>query len=239
MTTLIRFVIMTILLILGIKTSKAQTKEAIVALEKLQESYTKETNYDLEMTYTMYRGFAGNEITEQYAGTLYKKGDVFQMKAMNMEALQFPEGQLRIDHKSKTIYYSSLADKIDNPADISQILQFYKPVSLKTKEGVNIIEMDLKNRQIPLPFQKVILHVHGEKNTLLKQELFFAKKMPFATDSGEQEYDSARMEIEFLEAHSKGVDNRKGFFHYIIQKGTIMTLSNTYKEYTLINQTKS
>lgn len=236
MTSLIRFVIIAILLTLGVKTSMAQTKETTVILEKLQESYTKEANYDLKMTYTMYRGFIGNAITEQYVGTLFKEGDVFKMKAMDMEALQFPEGQVRIDHKSKRVYYSSLADKIDNPADISQILQFYEPVSLKKQGGVNIVEMDLKNKQIPLPFQKVILHVHGENNTLLKQELFFSKKMPFVSDSGEQEYDSARMAIELSEVSSKDSDYGKDFSYYIIKEGTSLALANTYKEYTLINQ---
>jgi len=235
MTTLVRFVIISILSIIGIKASKAQTKEAIVVFEKLKEVYAGEANYTLKMTYTMYRGYTGNQITEQYSGTLYKKGEIFQMKAMDMEALQFSEGQLKINHKTKTVYYSQLTQKMNNPADISQILQFYKPVSLKTQEGVNIIELDLKNQQIPLPFQKVMLHVHGEKNTLLKQELFFSKKIPFVTDSGTQEYDTARVEIEFSEIHNK--DNHKVFSHYIVQKGASLVLADTYKEYKLINQT--
>lgn len=240
MATIVRYgIIIVFMLIAGINNSKAQTQaqEAIAVLEKLQRAYTKQSGYDIKMTYTMYRGYKGNEVTEKYNGTLYKNGDTFIMKALDMEALQFPEGQLRIDHKSKNIYYTKQSGKIENPTDISKILQFYKPVSLVNRQGINIIEMDIKSRQLPIPFQKVILHIHKEKNTLLKQELYFAQKMPFITTAGKEEYDAARVEIELKDNTDGKPIRQKKLSDYVIRQGNQLILADIYNTYTLIDQT--
>ncbi|WP_024770282.1 hypothetical protein [Aquimarina macrocephali] len=238
MAIIVRYgIIIALVLIAGTNNGKAQTQEAIAVLEKLQRAYTKESGYDIKMTYTMYRGYTGSKVTEKYNGTLYKKGNTFIMKALDMEALQFPEGQLRIDHKSKNIYYVKQSGKIENPTDISKILQFYKPVSLVNRQGIDIIEMNVKSRQLQIPFQKVILHILKEKNTLLKQELYFAQKMPFITNEGKEEYDTARVEIELEDNTDTKSIRQKKLSDYVIRQGNQLMLTDIYSTYTLIDQT--
>lgn len=216
----------------------AQTKsanDAVSILKTLQKKYDINSEYDLKMTYTMYRGLTGGTITEQYSGSLYKDKEVFMMKALDFELLQFKEGQIRIDHKSKKIQYSNELAPLENPTDLSKLLQIYKPVSLTEKNGIYKLDLELKSIQLSVPFRKITLLIDKQKNTLIKQILFLSNKLPFVTKEGKEEHDFARVEIDLSENKEKRNIARKKITDFIVKAGNQIKLSSKYKNYTLTN----
>lgn len=236
MISLYRYILMlTLQVTIGCYSCFSQ-KSAAAVLADFEKNYTTNDSYDLALVYTMYKGFTGHKITEQYKGSLYKEGTTFRMTAMENEVVQFDKKQLNIDHQTKQIYIRNKVKEVENPTHIVRLLQYYAPVTMQTKGDRYIIEMAIKNSQLPLPFQKMRLHIHKETKILLKQTLFFAQKQAFVTTDG-NELDTARLEIEIEEQALEKRVSPITLSDYVITENSGYIAADNYKNYNIIDQT--
>ncbi len=208
-------------------------------LEKVNNYYQTANSYNLESTYIMYRGYTGNTITESYKGTMYKKDGVKGMTALGSEVISFPNAQLTVNSTNKTIVYINNTSDIikDNVIDINKLSKFYDETAVKEEGGIIIYEISLKKEALNVPYNKLIFHVNKNDFSLIKQEFFFASKLPFTNKKGERENDLGRMEIIYNSNIKPLKKNLKIEDYLVINSEDKVSLSKAYDDYQLINQT--
>ena len=215
----------------------AQYPSAQETLSKVETYYQTVNEYSLQVEYKMYRGYSGNEVTESYKGFMSKFGDISQTEILGSQILQFPEAQLVIDSKNKTLTYRKTSRDVAQklPMDISTFLKFYEETATNIKGNILIYEMKLKNSQIPLPYNRLLIHVNKDTYEIEKQVLFFATKVPFVDESGKETLDSARMEITLKNNSIKQRVPRLNDF--VVVEDRKPHLTKAYQAYTIIDQT--
>ena len=216
----------------------AQPPSALEAFTKIENYYKTVKKFNFQIEYKMFRGYSGNEVTESYKGSIYRYGDISQIKILGSEILQFPEAQLTINSENKTIRYNKISKDViqKSPVDVSTFLKFYKETSAKISGNILIYEMVLKNAQIPIPYNKIIIHVNKDTFEIEKQIFYFATKVPFVDESGDETLDSARMEISFKQ-NSFTTQKVPKLNDYVFVEGNNVRLAKAYQTYTIIDQT--
>lgn len=212
--------------------------QQVEVLEKINDYYSTNKHYNIEVSYKMYRGYTGENITESYTGNLYKDGNITSMEALNAEIWIFPNAQLTIDTANKSIYYTKTAiGAIQNsPIDTKTFSRFYKEKASETKGNTLRYEMVLKNIQIPSPYSKIVLWVNATTYELEAQELFFANKLPFVDEAGNRVNDYGRLKILFQS--SKNAKQTLKLSDIITIKNNTVQLASRFNSFTLIDQTK-
>jgi hypothetical protein len=213
-------------------------QNSIALLEKVNNYYKTVQFYNVESTYNMYRGFTGKSVTESYKGTMYKNGQVSVVKVLGQGIIMFENVQLIVNDADKTITYTKNdAESVQkNLIDVDKLSKYYDFTSIKDDKKVIIYEMTLKNKDLPLPYSKLIFHINKTDNSLVKQELFFATKLPFKNKDGEMSNDNGRMEIIYNPSNTP-IKNIKLEDYITTDSKDRIHLSKAYKNYQLIDQT--
>jgi len=213
----------------------AQNQESI--LNKVFDYYKTAESYSYNCTYNMYRGFTGNIITESYKGTIFKDGNISRITALNSEILSYPNAQLTISNDSKLIIY--IKKRVDfvekSPVDISLFLKYFEGNIVSQENNIIKYEMTLTKNNFQIPYQKVVFYINKTNYSLIRQELFFATKLPFKNAEGESVNDFGRMEIIFSPNNHSLKNIKKIEDFLIIEKDTIK-LTKAYQNYQLIDQ---
>ncbi|MEP1490173.1 MAG: hypothetical protein ABJK28_17270 [Algibacter sp.] len=228
-----------IILLCGYLSLYAQKPTASQTLTKIESYYKSLSEFNFEVEYKMYKGYEGNHITESYKGTMYKNGDVSQIKILGSEIIQFSDTQLTITNDNKTLIYNKISEDVihKSPMDVSSFLKFYKETNTEIKGNVLIHEMVIKNAQIPMPYNKIKVYVNKETSEIERQVLYLATKVPFVDENGKEAPDVGRMEISFKK-NPKSVSKVPELNDYVIlDSQNNVRLAKAFTAYTIINQT--
>jgi len=208
-------------------------------LENVNNYYKTAKSYNVKTTYTMYRGYTGNAITESYKGTMYKKDGVKVVTALGAEVITFANAQITVNDTNKTlVYIKTTTNSIKkNVIDVVNLSKFYDQTAIKEEGHILIYELSLKKKALNIPYNKLIFHVNKNDFSLIKQEYFFTSKLPFTNEKGERVHDLARMEIRY-DSNTKPLrKNIKIEDYLVINSDNKVSLSKAYKNYQLTNQT--
>ncbi|GGD07529.1 hypothetical protein [Hyunsoonleella pacifica] len=221
-------------------TGNSQIPKAEETLKKVKSFYDNTATLNLEVTYSMYRGYTGNTITESYKGKIYKDKNVNVVKILNSEVIQFQDAHIVIDNTNKTISYNAISNKelqTKNPIEISHFLNYYKETNTKEIGTTIVYQLELINKQLPLPYHKVEIHINKNSFTLEKQIFYLSKKMPFLNKNSTYTDDVGRMEIKFQQKEETKIPLPQ--FEDYIAFGTDKKprLTEAYSVYTLVDQT--
>lgn len=219
--------------------TNAQQPTAVETLAKVETYYKTAKALNINVEYAMYMGHTGTYLTELYKGNIYKNNAVTQLKVLGSEVLQFSDVQITINNEDKTLIYnvSSNNGLSKSPLDTSAFLNFYREVSTQVSGNTIIHELVLKNRQIPIPYNKIVIHLNKNDYSLKKQILYLSKKMPFVNKEGENIEDVGRMEITFQSnpvTHIKAPELQD---YVVLEANKKPRLSKAYTSYTIIDQT--
>ncbi|MFI0428879.1 hypothetical protein [Mariniflexile sp. HMF6888] len=225
------------LLVVGVLPMKAQQLKASETLAKVEAFYKTTKVFNLDVEYAMYKGYTGTHLTESYKGSMYKNGAVTQIKILGSEILQFPKAQLTLNEENKTMVYSPITEKTlqKSPLDMSSFLKFYKEVSSEVSGNTIIYELVVKNKQLPIPYNKIILHVNKDNYSIKKQVLYLSTKVPFVDENGEDTEDVGRMVITF-KTNPTVVKVPKLQDYVILESNKKPRLVKAYTSYNLIDQ---
>lgn len=207
-------------------------------LDQVNTYYETNQNYNLEATYTMFRGYTGQNITEQYTGLLYKDSTLTRMQVLNSEVLLFSEALITVDRSNTTIYYSdNVIDMIPgNPIQVTAITQLYKEDKVSTIDNTIRYEMIPKTSLIPNPYNKIVLVIDSKTYQLKKQEFYFANKLPFVEKQNKHISDFGRMEITYKERLQ--IPEKLKLSDILTIKDNNIQLASSYKAFKLVDRTK-
>ncbi|MBQ4820655.1 hypothetical protein [Aquimarina sp. MMG016] len=227
-----------LILFLGIQfTIKAQDLEVKEVLSKTEEFYENQESYDVSVTYNMFRGLTGTNITESYQGSFAKDKDKYLMKVLGSEILQFNKGKLIINHKEKTIRYEKGAsDNVSMTSlfNIDEFLTYYDKTKAQTKGNAIVCELVSTKKNFQLPYGKVVLYLNKSDYSITKQVLYFSSLIPFAEDN-KQVQDYGRLELEMTYQNQQ--KSTFSWEEYInISSDNKATLQEKYKAYALLHQ---
>lgn len=227
-----------ILLLILTVTVKAQQQSVNETLKKVEKYYKNIKTFNLDLEYAMYKGYDGNKLTESYKGNIYKNDNITRLKILGSEILQFPKAQLTIIEENKTIIYKPINDnKLNNsPLDISSFLKYYNEVSSDVNNNTIIHELVLKNNQLPVPYNKILLHINKEDYSIKKQVLYLSTKVPFVDENGENSEDVGRMVITFKTSLSP-IKTPKLQDYLVLESNKKIRLVKAYSSYSIIDQT--
>ncbi|WP_308993697.1 hypothetical protein QLS71_007975 [Mariniflexile litorale] len=216
---------------------KAQQPNAAQTLAKVEAYYKTAKTFNLDVEYAMYKGYTGTYLTESYKGSMHKNGDVTQLKVLGSEILQFPKVQLTIIDENKTVVFSPITNKNlqKSPVDISVFLKFYKEVSTQVSGNTIIHELVVKNIQLPVPYNKIILHVNKTDFSIQKQVLYLSTKMPFVDEEGKDTEDVGRMVITF-KTNPMSIKTPQLQNYVVLEPNKKPCLAKAYAAYTIIDQ---
>ncbi|WP_428741887.1 hypothetical protein [Tenacibaculum sp.] len=225
------------LLLVCSMTVTAQQPTVAKTLEKVEAYYKTTKTFNLEVEYAMYRGYTGSYQTESYKGSMYKNGDVTQIKILGSEILQFPKVQLTINDENKTLVYNPITDKSMQKSllDIASFLKFYKEASTKVSGNTIIHELVVKNTQLPIPYNKIILHVNKNNYSIQKQILYLSTKVPFVDEAGKDIEDVGRMVITF-KTSPVSIKAPQLQDYVVLEPNKKPHLAKAYAAYTIIDQ---
>lgn len=229
MKQLIALVLLSCLLI----SSNAQ--DNIQLLEKVVEHYTLSEEYKITSTYSLYRGHTRAHISEQYKSLSMKKENRNYVKALNAEVIQEADLRLVIDHSSKSIYYQEISTDQPGqfPINLKGLLTYYTLVSTQEQEGIKVLELHLKNEQIPIDYSTVKLYIDANQHKIVKQELFSNKLNNFYNEDGSSQKEKSLLVIEFEEEKRAG--KVPSFSDYIKEdKEAQLLLNPQYSTYQII-----
>ena len=185
----------------------------------------------------MYKGYTGTYPTESYKSKIHKKDEITKIDVMGSEIIQFPEVQLIINKENKTINYNKISDNAlqQSPMNVSSFLKFYKEVSSEVSGNTIIHELVVKNKQLPIPYNKIILHINKDNYSIKKQVLYLSTKVPFVDENGINTEDVGRMVITF-KTSSTIVKTPKLQDYVILESNKKPRLAKAYTTYNIIDQ---
>jgi len=207
-------------------------------LQDVTRNYEDTPAYEIEATYTMYRGLTGNNSTETYKGLLVKNGDINSFRILDSEVIQSSMHKINLNHKSKTISYTKQEQTglANSPIAINQFLDFFEQSKITEKDGELICELVSKKGNQQIPYGKIILYVDKATSLLKKQVFFFATAIPF--QEGEKTtMDYGRLVIDF--AHKGATVKTKALdidTYVQIKKDGNIKIAENFKTYIVINQ---
>jgi len=207
-------------------------------LEKVNKYYKTVKSYNITSTYSMYRGYSGNTVTESYDSKMYKTKAVIGVTALGAEVLTFSNAKITVNDKDKTIVYAKIKSENfrNNLIDVEKLSQFYNQTAFKEDGNTIIYEISLKEKASNVPYNKIVFHVNKDDFSLAKQEFFFASKLPFTSKEGLREHDLGRMVITYT-ASKDEPKNIKIEDYVVSNSNDNISLSKAYDGYKLINQT--
>lgn len=215
----------------------AQQLTAIATLKKVEAHYKTTKTFSLDVEYAMYKGYTGTHLTEAYKGSIVKNGDITQFKILGSETLQFPKMQLVINEENKTVAYNLMSNKTlqQSPLDMASFLKFYKEVSTDISGNTIVVVLAVKNNQVPVPYNKIMVHINKNDYSIQKQVLYLSTKVPFVMEDGKETEDVGRMVITFkTNPIPPKVPQLQDYV--ILEPHKKPRLAKAYANYTIIDQ---
>ena len=225
-----------------VASSYAQEKEGDYILSKVSEYYQTKGDYVLDLQYKMYRGYNKDSLTENYKVRIKKSGLRLKMSFLDYDLQVFKDLQLTISDKLKVIYINDITQNF-NPSNLSQyakaMTQFYEVTHSEKKGKKAVISMIPKVNNVN-PYNKINLKIDTSNYSIVEQDLFFSKQIPFTDFRGNINLHNACLNISFKESQKKESSNLNSldyFMDYSNNKKII--LSSNFSEFELIDQRKN
>ena len=210
-------------------------------LDKATTFYTTKNQYRIDMKFTMYRGFSGNNKTESYTGIMERNGDYMKNSILNTTIYQYPKSKIIIDDDVKTLTYTLVdMQSLQNvPVDLNIFLEYYKESQVIDGGKVWICEMVYVDEKILAPpYGKVVLYIDKKDYSIQKQELFFSNRIPFKSKKGNEiEQDYGRLVITLSHDMNVTITPKNQSDFISVNNSNSIRLSETYSSYQLINST--
>ena len=221
---------------IAVNISFAQNYNVQQILEKVADHYASSDAYEVEVSYNMYKGLAGNKITESYTGLMIKQGDFSKFQVLNSEIIQFPKVQLVIDNETKQVMYTqNNTDALKNsPLNVKSFLEYFDKTSVVENGNLIVCEMVPTRIISEFPYGKVVLYINKNNYRLEKQELFFSNLLPYVDDDGSRVNDYGRLIINFTHKEAKDKTVNKLSDYISFSSNNEATLTKKYTNYNLI-----
>jgi hypothetical protein len=219
----------------------AVTQNATEVFENYLEHKKKENNFQVDITYALYKGKEGGKAYESYKGVQAGSNDAVYQKLGDMELVQGKDFIVKLNKEEKAMLvgYSSKPivtqlSQIDN----TKILQLFEEKTLKN-EG-NLWRLILTSSASELSqFSSIELLLDKSNYTLVKQIFYYSAISDFSSydkNKKEQELNNPRLEITYKNYSHTVKINSEVFksTHYFSYKNNKLSAASTYKGFEII-----
>lgn len=228
------------LLVLTGSSIKAQTANEI--FEKYINSKKAEKEYQMNISYSLYKGKEGQKVYENYEGIQAKQNDAMYQKLSSTELILGVDFMVKLNTTEKAMLVGYSSKPIFNKEDMldnAKILEVFKKKEMKDLGTHYKLVLSEPQNAVLSDFSSIELHIDKERFTLSKQIFHYALASDFSIyskEKNEPEYDNPRLEIDFSDYTfvidiPKDVFNKDRYFKY---KDNKITASNTYKGFEII-----
>ncbi|WP_282162859.1 hypothetical protein [Ulvibacterium marinum] len=219
----------------------AQEKDIKDILDRAGKFYMEQPQFKVDMTFTMYRGFYGKNVTERYQGIMQKKGDFIKNTMLNTLVYQFPKAKIIVDEDGKTLTYTptDTGQALKTPIDLGVFLEYYQQSQVLDQGNKWVCEMVAERTTIgTIPYGKVVLHISKEDYHIMRQELFFSQRVPFKSKNGSgTEQDFGRLVIDLVHHRNAALETRNLSDFIAVSNSKELQLQGDYANYRLIDRT--
>lgn len=175
----------------------AQSSKVSSLMERYAAALKTHKEYQVTISYQIYRGFESTTPHDRVTGVLYKnQGDTYSNMG-EAEIISTGSNYIKINHKEKAMLVSQPIANA-NQYDINLVeLYKYLDVSL-LKETESFYRLEFKPKGLTqLPFSSLIIDL-DKKTYLIKRQLFeYFSKMNFSKDYQKPDYDHYKLEIVY------------------------------------------
>jgi len=211
----------------------AQTGEDYLKL--MQANYKDVNAMQINMQYTLYKGYDGQAVIEEYKSVYNKLGNASYRKINRTEIINNEGVQVKINHDQKVILVSELRSTEAIDIDFSQILKRCESISLSQKSNHSVVHLDLKVGQ-DIPYTRISIEVNS-KFLIQKVTLYYATKINFSNDYLNKDLDFPKLVIQYNEFKQKWKDQDEilTIKNYVKFKGSQLVLNERYTNYQIID----
>ncbi len=219
----------------------AVAQNATDVFENYLEQKKKESNFQVDITYALYKGKEGKKAYESYKGVQAGSNDAVYQKLGDMELIQGKNFIVKLNKEEKAMLvgYSSkpIVPQL-NQIDNTKILQLFEEKILKDEGGFWKLILTSNTSELS-QFSSVELLLDKSNYTLVKQIFNYSAVSDFSqydTSKTEQDLNNPRLEITYKN-YSNTVKIDSEVFkstHYFSYKNNKLSAASTYKGFEII-----
>ena len=216
-------------------------QNATEVFENYLEQKKKENNFQVDITYALYKGKEGKKAYESYKGVQAGSDDAVYQKLGDMELIQGKDFIVKLNKEEKAMLvgYSSkpIVPQL-NQIDNTKILQLFEEKILKNEGDFWRLTLTSSASELS-QFSSVELLLDKSNYTLIKQIFYYSAVSDFSqydTSKTEQDLNNPRLEITYKN-YSNTVKIDSEVFkstHYFSYKNNKLSAASTYKGFEII-----
>ncbi|WP_299254018.1 hypothetical protein [uncultured Aquimarina sp.] len=215
--------------------------KAKVIIQKVKDAYEKQSQYNVNVDYTLYDGYEGSSVLESYAGVMVRNNENFYSKIHHTESLQTEKHYVRINHDEKAVMFGMMKAKDKKMAGLNLEILFQNFDSAIIKEKGSVYKIEMMAPPVSQsPYGKAFLIINKNDYSIKKQTLFFSSKIPVKNPNGGERLTNPRLEVVFTN-FSLNNDLYTGKFDislYVLISKTGNRISPELKNYQFIDTTR-
>jgi hypothetical protein len=221
-------------------TSYAQSTAKEV-LELYKDKLAKTIEYQVNLTYKIYKGHTQKEAHQITKGVFYKKNDKMYTKLGEAEMVNTPKTYLKINHIERAIL---VTDGVEKPNELNINLDdFFKYLKAEIVDQTDVfwtIELTPKGKITQLPFSKLIVEIHKKTYEMKRQLFFYHSQLNFSKDIKQNDIANVKLEVLYENYKRSRFNVPKNIFNlkqiFLKVKGKNYEGIGRLKGYEIINK---
>lgn len=223
-----------IITLFGSMNMKANEGEQL--LQKVRKNYEKVESFEMELTYSLFKGHAGNTPVETYKSTYNKTKESYYRNVLKNEFIDHPEYSILIDHANRQVLLSKPNLGASPIIDLKKVLSYCAKIETQQLEnGLTQLQVEIKNNN-DIPFSKIVYQIDKE-HWIKEVTLYYVTETNFSGSYFEKDLALPKLKVEYKKLSNKWKDKEKRteLATYIQQETSIPKLEEKYKGYTLVD----
>ncbi|WP_435261220.1 hypothetical protein [Tenacibaculum sp. nBUS_03] len=175
----------------------AQTNKAEIIMNQYAKSLGVHKEYQVTISYNIYKGFDSNTPHDRVSGVLYKYQENTYSNLGEAEIISTNSNYIKINHKEKAIL---LTKPLTNASQYDiNLVELYKYLNVRlVKETGSFFRLEFTPKGITqLPFSSLVIDLDKKTYLIKRQLLKYFNKMNFSKDFQNPVYDNYMLEIVY------------------------------------------
>ena len=216
---------------------QAQTNKAETIMSKYAEALTSHKEYQVKMTYNVYKGFEANTPYESVSVHFYKNQGNTYSNMGEAEIISTTSNYLKINHTERAMLLSKPVGNT-HQFDIN-LIELYKYLNVSLlKETNTFYRLEFKPKGLTqLPFSSLKIDIDKKTYLIRKQLFYYFSKMNFSTNFQKPDYDNYKLEIIYDKYRMSNFSVSKSTFDlkkYVENRKGKIVVAPKFKGYELI-----
>ncbi|WP_428741574.1 hypothetical protein [Tenacibaculum sp.] len=167
-------------------------------LELYKSRVEKDKEYQVNLTYKIYKGHSETLAYEVQKGTFYKKLNNSYTNLSNVEIINTANTYLKINHDEKAIL---IDNGVEKPEDLhlglEELFKYLDAKIIEEDSKIWKIKLTPKGSITQLPFNQLIIELDKRTYRLKRQLFYYLAKMNFSDDLRKSDEANVKLEVLF------------------------------------------